>query len=38
METLIQELQQVAENIGKARQEYDNCEQEVKDMISAINV
>ena len=38
METLIQELQQVAENIGTARQEYDNCEQEVKDMISAINV
>lgn len=38
MEQLLKELQEVCENIGKARQEYDNCEESVRELISAVEI
>lgn len=38
MQQLIKELQRVAENISKARVEYDTCEQNVKSEIAAIQI
>lgn len=38
MQQLIKELQTVAENISKARAEYDTCEQNVKSEIAAIQI
>lgn len=38
MQQLIRELQRVAENISKARAEYDTCEQNVKSEIAAIQI
>ena len=35
---LLKDLEQVAENIAKARQEYDTCEQQVKETIAAIEI
>lgn len=38
MTGLLQELEQVAENISTARQEYDTCEEQVKQAIASIQV
>ena len=38
MQQLLRELQRVAENISKARVEYDTCEQNVKSEIAAIQI
>ena len=38
MTGLLKELEQVAENISKARQDYDTCEQQVKAEIAAIRI
>ena len=38
MVALIKDLQQLAENMGKARQSYDTCEQEVKSAIASIQI
>ena len=38
MRQLLRELQRVAENISKARVEYDTCEQNVKSEIAAIQI
>ena len=35
---LLKDLEQVAENMAKARQEYDTCEQQVKETIAAIEI
>ena len=35
---LLKDLEQVAENIAKARQDYDTCEQQVKETIDAIEI